>query len=40
VERVFELTGIDRALPLFLDRDNALAALQIPAAGRNGAGAT
>ena len=28
VERVFSLAGVDRALPLFVDRDAALAALE------------
>jgi hypothetical protein len=36
VERVFRLTCIDRALPLYLNRETALAALATPHHSRNG----
>ena len=36
IERVFRLTCIDRALPLYLNREAALAALATPHHSRNG----
>jgi anti-sigma B factor antagonist len=36
IERVFRLTGIDRALPLYLDREAAVAAIAPPDQSRNG----
>jgi anti-sigma B factor antagonist len=37
IERVFRLACIDRALPLYLDRKSALAAIAAPGGSRNGA---
>jgi anti-anti-sigma factor len=39
VERVFNIAGIDRALPVFLDRDAAIAALAAQAGRRKARGA-
>jgi anti-anti-sigma factor len=36
IERVFEISGIDRALPLYLNRDSAVAAIGAPGVSRNG----
>ena len=36
IERVFQIAGIGRALPLYLDRKSAVAAIVAPSQSRNG----